>query len=53
LVPNTARALLLVKNWIGQPDVEAWEIEELDDAEWVDAGMWVDEGEAAEAAEAV
>jgi hypothetical protein len=37
-----ARALLLVKNWIGQPDVEAWEMEELEDAEWVDEGMWVE-----------
>jgi hypothetical protein len=30
--------VLLVKNWIGQPDVEAWEIEELEEAEWVEAG---------------
>jgi hypothetical protein len=41
--------VLLVKNWIGQPDVEAWEIEELDEAEWVDEGMWVEAGEAAQA----
>jgi hypothetical protein len=42
LVDNTARALLLVKNWIGQPDVEACEIEELEE-EWVDEGVWAEE----------
>jgi hypothetical protein len=42
LVDNTARALLLVKNWIGQPDVEAWEIDELEQ-EWVDESVWVEE----------
>jgi hypothetical protein len=49
LVDNTARALLLVKNWIGQPDVEAWEKEEFEEAEWVDEGMWVEAGEASQA----
>jgi hypothetical protein len=48
LVHNTARALLLVKNCIGQPDVEALEMEELEEAEWVDEGMWVEAGEAAQ-----
>jgi hypothetical protein len=38
LVDNTALALPLFKNWIGQPNVEAWEIEELEQAEWVDEG---------------
>jgi hypothetical protein len=46
LVDNT---LLLVKNWIGQPDVKAWEIEELEKAECVDDGMSVEAGEAAQA----
>jgi hypothetical protein len=41
LVDNTARALLLVKNWIGQPDVEAWEMEALEE-ERVDEGVWVE-----------
>jgi hypothetical protein len=48
LVDNTARVLLLVKNWIGQPDIQAWEIEELEEAEWVDEGMWVEAGAEAE-----
>jgi hypothetical protein len=53
-VDNTARVLLLVKNWIGQPDDEAWQVEELGKAEWVDEGMRVEAGaEAGEDAEVV
>jgi hypothetical protein len=29
-----------VKNWIGQPDVEVWEREDEEQADWVDEGEW-------------
>jgi hypothetical protein len=39
---STANLLLLVKNWIGRPDVEDWEREDDEEAEadWVDEGEW-------------
>jgi hypothetical protein len=43
---STANILLLVKKWIGQPDVEEWERvdeEEAEEADWVDEGEWAAE----------
>jgi hypothetical protein len=41
---STANLLLLVKNWIAQPNVENWERGDDDEAE---EAAWVDEGERA------
>jgi hypothetical protein len=41
-----ANLLLLVKNWIGEPDAEDWERGDDDEAEqaaWVDEGEWAAE----------
>jgi hypothetical protein len=43
---STANLLLLVKNWIGQPEVEDWvrgDDNEAEEAAWVDEGEWAAE----------